>query len=215
MRLDIRSLLCLLTACFTEPPADRVWRCSVEQPLCPEGQTCVNDWCAKDGIATPDLASSSDGMQDMSMVKPCADGFPLGTQGVWACRGKFSPTTSVATALCQNGYKLCADGSRITDAECSNATIKGFFFADVPAQGSTGSVAKCAQGGVGNGSMWFGCGWYQGTRSPSERTQLPCKNLPLITYCDPLNNFTCNFTDLRLDAQKMDDARNGVLCCPP
>ena len=215
MRLAVLSLLCLLTACFTEPSADRVWRCSVDQPLCPEGQTCVNDWCAKDGIATPDLVSGSDGMLDMSMLKPCTDGFPLGAQGVWACRGKFSPTTSVATALCQNGYKLCADGSKITDAECSNATIKGFFFADVPAQGSTGSVAKCAQGGVGNGSMWFGCGWYQGTRSPSERTQFPCKNLPLITYCDTLNNFTCNLTDLRLDAQKMDDARNGVLCCPP
>ena len=214
MRLAVLSLL-WLSACFTEPPADRVWRCSVDQPLCPQGQMCQNDWCVKDGTATPDLALGLDGMLDMSMLKPCTDGFLLGTQGVWACRGKFSPTTAVAAALCQNGYKLCTDGTKITDAECSNASIKGFFFADVPAQGTTGSFAKCAQGGSGSGTMWFGCGWYQGTRLPSERTQFPCKNLPLITYCDSLNNFTCNFTDLRLDAQKMDDARNGVLCCPP
>ena len=38
MRLAILSVSCLLTACFTEPSADRVWKCSVDQPLCPEGQ---------------------------------------------------------------------------------------------------------------------------------------------------------------------------------
>ena len=213
MRLAILSLLCLLAACFTEPPADRVWRCSVEQPLCPEGQTCVNDWCAKDGIATPDLASGSDGMLDMSMLKPCADGFPLGTQGVWACRGKFSPTTTVASSICQNGYKLCSDGYKLTDAECSNTALKGFFFAN---QAGEGAVAKCAMGGPSAGLEWFGCGWYQSSLSnPTVRTPTPCKNLPHVILCDPGILFTCNNTDLRLDAQKMEDARNGVLCCPP
>jgi len=214
MRLAVLSLLCLFISCFQEQPADRMWRCSAAEPLCPDGQTCQNDWCVKDGTATPDLSIADGGAADMSK-SPCTDGFPIGTQGVWACRGKFAPNTVTASALCQSGYKLCADGSKLTDAECSSASIKGFFFADVPAQGTTGSVAKCAQGGPGSGGMWFGCGWYQGTRSPSERTQFPCKNLPLITYCDPLNLFTCNFSDLRLDAQRMDNAANGVLCCPP
>jgi hypothetical protein len=188
MRLAILSVLCLLTACFTEPSADRVWRCSVEQPLCPEGQTCVNDWCAKDGIATPDLASGSDGMLDMSMLKPCADGFPLGTQGVWACRGKFSPTTTVAP---QHFVKMATSSvqmvSRLTDAECSNSSIKGFFFADVPAEGSTGS--KCCREVCTRPCWELGlCGLDAAgirvlARQVNERSSL-CKNLPLITYCD-------------------------------
>ena len=214
MRLAILSLLCLLTACFTEPSADRVWRCSVDQPLCPQGQTCVNDWCAKDGIATPDLASGSDGMLDMSMVKPCVDGFPLGTQGVWACRGKFSPTTTVASSICQNGYKLCADGYRFTDAECSNTALKGFFFGEAPGKSTGPNAVNCAVGtGAGWGTVWFGCGSVQGA-SLTERANLACRGFFPYTLC--YNSiFVCDLNDGHLDKQKNDDARNGVLCCPP
>jgi hypothetical protein len=61
MRLAVLSVLCLFIACFQEPPADRVWRCSAEQPGCPEGQTCKNDWCVKDGTAQPDMSLMTDG----------------------------------------------------------------------------------------------------------------------------------------------------------
>ncbi len=217
MRLAVLSMLCLFVSCFQEPPADRVWRCSAEQPGCPQGQSCTNDWCVKDGTATPDLAvSDAGGGGDMSKP-PCTDGVPIGTKGVWGCKGRFSPTTTKASALCLNGYRTCVDGFKVTDAECSATTLKGFYFADVPAEGATGAFARCAMGGNGNGSMWYGCGWYQSQpgRASSERTNFPCKDLPLITYCDNPNLFFCSLTDLRLDAQRMDNPANGVLCCPP
>ena len=216
MRLAVLSLLCLLTACFTEPSADRVWRCSVDQPLCPEGQTCVNDWCVKDGTATPDLAMPDLAMSsDMLPKAPCTDGFPIGTKGAWACRGKFSPTATKAAGLCQNGFKLCTDGFLISDAECSSSSVKGFFFADLPAQGVNTSVAKCVDSipGVGAGSMWYGCGAVIGSSFATGRTQFPCKILALATYCDN-QTLICNMAVLGLDAQRGENAANGVLCCP-
>ncbi len=214
MRLAVLSL-CLIVSCFQEQPADRVWRCSVAEPLCPEGQTCVNDWCTKDGTAMPDLASSDAG-GDMSKP-PCTDGFPIGTQGVWACRGTFSPATTVASALCKNGYKLCKDGFKITDAECTSSTVKGFFWADVPAQGTTGSLARCvmAPPGSGAGSMYYGCGTLIGGVVPAERASQACQGLPLVCYCDQMKALNCNLTDWRLDAASGLNASNGVLCCPP
>ena len=218
MRLAVLSLLCLFAACFQDQPADRVWRCSEAQPQCPEGQSCVNNWCVKDGTALPDLSmADGGGTPDMTIPKPCQDGFPLGSQGVWACRGTFSPATP-ASSLCKLGYKVCQDGNKITDAECSSTAIKGFFFSALPAQGNTGKSARCVSSppGLGAGGMWFGCGWHQGTfGQPTERTDFPCAGLPLITYCSSQNMFPCNSSDLRLDAQTMSDARSGVLCCPP
>ena len=111
MRLAVLSLLCLFVACFQEPPADRVWRCSADQPQCPDGQSCVDNWCVKDGTAMPDLAANEDG-GTTDMASPCLNGFPIGSKGVWACRGAFNPTGTKASGLClQNGYKLCSDGS--------------------------------------------------------------------------------------------------------
>ena len=212
MRLAVLSL-CLFVGCFQEPPADRVWRCTADKPQCPEGQSCINDWCIKDGTAQPDLLMSSDGSADMSKL-PCSDGFPIGTQGVWACRGKFGSGGSVASSLCTNGYKVCVDGNRLTDAECSNATIKGFFFADLTGQGTSLSLFRCAMGGTGTGAAWFGCGSIVGTNTPTERTASPCKNIPLVSACDTVG-FICNKSDLRLSAQRNDSIQNGVLCCPP
>ena len=209
MRLAVLSLLCLFAACFQEPPADRMWRCTVDKPQCPEGQSCVNDWCVKDGTAMPDLAVAGNG--DMSVI-PCSNGSPVGSQGVWACKGAFSPTGPKASALCTNGYKLCVDGNKLTDAQCSSAMLTGFYFADVPAEGVNQNTSKCLAGGVA--SYWFGCGNYVGAQL-TVRTQNPCKGLPLVTACDPKSGFTCNFADARLDAQKSDNAANGVLCCPP
>ena len=210
MRLAVLSLMCLFVACFQEPPADRVWRCSVDKPQCPEGQSCQNDWCVKDGTAMPDLMSQ-DAASDMSMP-PCTDGFPLGSKGVWACRGAFSPTGTKASALCRNGYKLCTDASRLTSTECAS-TLTGFFFADVPGEGSMSNLIKCAAGGNGSGSTWFGCGTY--TDNPSADSSVGCKGFTRISFCYPARGFTCNASDLRLDAQQLDKPANGVLCCPP
>lgn len=215
MRLAVLSLLCLHVACFQEPPADRVWRCTVDKPQCPEGQSCVADWCVKDGTAQPDLAVTDGGGNSDMSKPPCTNGFPIGTKGVWACRGAFSPTGTKASSLCLNGYKLCIDGTKLSSAECLDSTLKGFFFADVPAEGSTGSLAKCAMGGSGSGQMWFGCGDFQGARTPSETSAIGCKSFTRMSYCDPGIQFVCNSSDLRLDAQQMNTATNGVLCCPP
>lgn len=216
MRVVVLSVLFLMS-CFQEQPADRMWKCSAAEPLCPEKQTCVNDWCVMEGTTTPDLGNV-DLMSVGDMAKPpCTDGFPIGTQGVWACRGKFSPTTVLASALCGNGYKLCTDGNKVTDAECSSTAVKGFFFADVPAQGGNGAVAKCATaGGAGAGGMWFGCGAAIGTSVPTERVQpgFGCKNLFLVSYCDGKILF-CNPPSLSLDSHRQENAANGVLCCPP
>ncbi len=214
MRLAVLSAFIGLSfACFTEPSADRVWRCSVEQPGCPDGQTCINDWCTKDGTALPDLSISDAAMfGDMSTI-PCADGKPLGTQGVWACRGKFSATTTKASALCLSGYKLCADANRLTDAECSATTLKGFFFGEAPAVGATSLVAKCAGTGPGWGGLWFGCGAVQ-DKLLTERAGVACRGFYQVTYCSN-QVFFCDNTDGHLDKQRNDDSRNGVLCCPP
>ncbi len=217
MRLAVLSALCFVSSCFTEPSADRMWRCSVDQPLCPEGQTCISDWCVKDGTAMPDMSVSDATVADM-FKSPCSDGLPIGTQGVWGCRGKFGPATTKASALCLNGYKPCADASKITDAECSATSLTSFFFAEAPAMGNSAAGAKCAVGtGAGWGSLWFGCGWTPvGTGgAKSERTNFPCRSLPIVSYCDNRNLFFCDFNDGRLDAQKNDEPRNGVLCCPP
>jgi hypothetical protein len=211
MRLAVLSLLCLSVACFQEPPADRVWRCSVDKPQCPEGQSCVNDWCVRDGTAMLDLMSQDASSSDMS-TPPCTDGFPIGTKGAWACRGKFSPATTVASALCKNGFKPCIDSTRITDAECSNAGLGGFFFADALGAGATALTLKCATStGSGWGGAVFGCGWLM--TNLYERSNSGCRGLFPFSYCNATN--PCNFNDGRLDAQSTTDARNGVLCCPP
>ena len=212
MRVVVLSVLFLMS-CFQEQPVDRMWRCSAAEPLCPEKQTCVNDWCVMDGTTTPDFGNV-DLMSGADMAKPpCTDGFPIGTQGVWACRGKSSPATTVSSALCGNGYKLCTDGYKVTDAECSSTTIKGFFFSDASSMGANPMVAKCGPGGAGTG-LWFGCGSAIGG-TPTERasTGYGCKNLYLVTQCDG-KVLSCS-TDPRLDGQSILNAANGVLCCPP
>ncbi len=77
MRLAVLSaFLGLSIACFTEPSADRVWRCSVDQPLCPEGQTCINDWCTKDGTALPDLSAVDATSELICLQVRATDGIP-------------------------------------------------------------------------------------------------------------------------------------------
>ncbi len=218
MRLVVLSVLSLVS-CFQEQPADRMWRCSVAEPLCPDKQSCVNDWCVADGTTMPDLAGADLGNADLGSAvdlakPPCADGFPIGTQGVWACRGKFSPATPVASSLCQNGYKLCTDGNKVTDSECSSPAVKGFFFADVPGTGVAPQQAQCAS--PGQAQMWFGCGSVIGSPQPTVRvgSGFGCKNFPLVSQCDNQILF-CTVADLRLDSQRLTNAANGVLCCPP
>ena len=213
MRLAVLSAFIGLSfACFTEPSADRVWRCSVEQPLCPDGQTCINDWCTKDGTALPDLSISDATVGDMSTI-PCLDGFPIGTQGVWACRGKFSPVTTKASLLCLSGYKLCSDANKLMDTECSATSLKGFFFAESPAMGSSQLGAKCAGTGASWGSMWFGCGSVL-DKPLTARAAMACRGFFPVTFCSNVV-FFCDYTDGHLDKQRNDDPRNGVLCCPP
>ena len=216
MRLAVLSLLCLFGACFQEQPADRVWRCSADQPQCPEGQSCINNWCVKDGTAMPDLSLPLDGAWDM-IGAPCSDRIAIGSSGVLGCRGKFSPNTTKASALCPSGYRLCTDASKVTDAECSSSSIMGFFFADVSGNWTGPQPPRCAIAGqAGAGNAFFGCGNILGAITPSTTTSTPCKGFSRLTYCNTTTPFYCEATEqLSLDNRRMDDARNGVLCCPP
>ena len=218
MRLAVLSVLALssLSSCFSEPPADRVWRCTTDKPLCPQGQRCVNDWCVQEGTAQPDMSVTADGSGTSDMTtKPCSDGFPIGTQGVWACRGKFSPA-SPASTLCLNGYKPCANASKLTDAECSSTDIKGIFLSTQAAQGSGSAGARCVTTPPASnaGSMWYGCGWEQ-SRKLTERAGMACQGFPLVHFCEIRIGFPCNLGEVRLDLQTNENPQHGVLCCPP
>jgi len=216
MRLAVLSVLVLssLSSCFSEPPADRMWRCTTDKPLCPQGQTCVNDWCVQEGTAQPDMSVIADGSGTPDMTtKPCLDGFPIGTQGVWACRGKFSPA-SPASTLCLNGYKPCANASKLTDAECSSTDIKGIFVSSVAAQGGSASAARCITSPPASnaGNMWYGCGWLS---KATERAGTACEGFQNIHYCGAMFGFPCNIGEVRLDFQTNENPQHGVLCCPP
>ena len=198
----------LLVGCFSTDPGNRRFPCD-ESHGCPPGQTCQNNVCQEDTAAPLD-ASATDltASGDMSMSRCSGNGYPIGTKGVWACLGTFSPAKP-ASSLCANG-KVCNDISTLlTTPECSTATNGLLGVAGT----GTGSVdLKCATGSSGVGLAWFGCGIRQ-SPTRSEPAASPCRGHTQVHFCNT-TGIVCNTSDYRLDAQTNTDANTGVLCCP-
>ncbi len=91
----------------------------------------MNDWCVKDGTATPDMSvSMTDGgaIPDMTTPKPCQDGFPLGTQGVWACRGAFSPASPRPPLFAKMATRSVAMATRSQMRSAQTLLSRAFSF---------------------------------------------------------------------------------------
>lgn len=198
----------LLVGCFSTDPGNRRFPCD-ESHGCPPGQTCQNNVCQEETAApldasTTDLTTTG----DMSMSRCTGSGYPIGSKGVWACLGTFSPAKP-ASSLCASG-KVCSDiTGLLTSQECL-AAANGLL--GVAGTGTGSFDAKCATGSSGAGLIWFGCGVRQGPIR-SEMATSPCKSHTQVHFCS-LSGIVCNTSDYRLDAQTNTDANTGVLCCP-
>lgn len=200
----------LLMGCFSTDPGSRQFPCD-ETHGCPPGQVCQNNLCQ---VSAAPLDGSSSGTDmampgDMSMSRCAGSGYPIGSKGVWACLGTFSPAKP-ASSLCASG-KLCGDvSSLLTSSECSGAA--NALYGESPASGATSLVAKCATTtGAGWGSLWYGCGVRQSPKSEPATT--PCRGFTQIHFCSG-SGFVCDFSMGVLDKQTNTDAQAGVLCCP-
>lgn len=202
----------LLMGCFSTDPGSRQFPCD-ETHGCPPGQVCQNNLCQVSAAPLDGSVSGSDMTLtgDMSVSRCAGSGYPLGSKGVWACLGTFSPANP-ASSLCRNS-KLCTDiSSLVTTNEC-NAAANGLL-GEAPGSGPTSIDAKCATTqGVGWGKLWFGCGKRQ-SPTPSEPATTPCRGHTQVHFCSTTTGVVCNFNDGRLDAQTNTDANTGVLCCP-
>ena len=196
-----------LVSCFSSDPGDRRFPCD-ESHGCPTGQTCQNNQCQAETAAPLDASISDLPQTDMSPTVCTGDGYPIGSKGVWACLGTFSPAKP-ASSLCNVG-KICTDISTlITPSECISATNVLF---GVPGSGSGPSSLRCATGTSGVNFMYFGCG-NRATPTKSEVALSPCRGHQMAHYSNP-DGIIYNTTNYALDAQTNLDPRSGVLCCP-
>ena len=205
MRRACAVIVLLLGGCFSTDPGNRQFPCD-ESHGCPPGQSCQNKVCQEDGTAPLDAGMDLAASLDMTVVRCAGNGYPIGTKGVWACLGTFSPAKP-ASSLCTNG-KLCTDiTGLVTKQECDSAP-NGLL--GVAGHGSGSLDARCAPAsGV---LMWFGCG-VRPSPLRSEPAPNPCRGHTQVHFCS-ISGIVCNMSDLRLDAQTNADANPGVLCCP-
>ena len=119
MRRACAVIVLLLGGCFSSDPGNRHFPCD-ESHGCPPGQSCQNKVCQEDGTAPLDAGMDLATNLDMTVVRCAGNGYPIGTKGVWACLGTFSPAKP-ASSLCTNG-KLCTDiTGLVTKQECDSA----------------------------------------------------------------------------------------------
>ena len=197
----------LLMGCFSTDPGSRQFPCD-EMHGCPPGQVCQNNLCQVSAAPLDGSSSGSDMAMpgDMSMPRCAGSGYPLGSKGVWACLGTFSPAKP-ASSLCSNG-KLCTDISTLVSKQECDSAPNGLV--GVAGQGTGSLDAKCApSSGL---LMWFGCG-VRSSPLRSEPAPNPCRGHTQVHFCST-SGIVCNMSDLRLDAQTNTDANTGVLCCP-
>ena len=191
-----------LAGCFSTDPGSRRFPCD-ENHGCPPGQSCQNKLC-QDEAAPLDAAWASDQSvaSDLSPTRCAGTGYPVGTKGVWACLGTFSPAKP-ASSLCLNG-KLCSDiTGLVTKKECESSP-NGLY--GIGGKGSGPDDAQCANQ-TSELSLWYGCG----IRVNSAAAINPCRGFTQVHSCSTL---TCNKMDLSLNAQTNNDPNAGVLCCP-
>jgi hypothetical protein len=119
MRRACAVIVLLLGGCFSTDPGNRRFPCD-ESHGCPPGQSCQNKVCQEDVPAPLDAGMDLATSLDMTTSRCAGSGYPIGTKGVWACLGTFSPAKP-ASSLCTNG-KLCTDiTGLVTKQECDSA----------------------------------------------------------------------------------------------
>ena len=206
MRRACAVIVLMLGGCFSTDPGNRRFPCD-ESHGCPPGQSCQSKVCQEDGTAPLDAGMDLATSFDMTTPRCTGGGgYPIGTKGVWACLGTFSPAKP-ASSLCMNG-KLCTDiTGLVTKQECDSAP-NGLV--GVLGQGPSSVDAKCAT--TGPVSMLIGCGIRSGPLR-SEPAIVPCRGHTQCHLCSP-SGIVCNMTAFQVDAQTNTDANTGVLCCP-
>lgn len=198
----------LLVSCFSSDPGNRRFPCD-ESHGCPPGQVCTNNVCQEPAAQTDAAVPSDAAVLDMTLSL-CAggNGYPIGTKGVWACLGTFSPAKP-ASSLCAS-KNLCTDiSSLLTNQECN--TAKNVVIG-VAGTGGTPSLARCATVSSGPGFLLYGCG-RRNTPTVSESAGNVCRGYTMIHYPNP-DGLQYNNSDYSMDAQTNVDPNVGVLCCP-
>jgi hypothetical protein len=225
MRNPVLALLWLLSlaGCFNPNLDSYMYLCSVANPCCPDGYTCVDGLCRRTdaGITTPAPSGVALGCASGQGYPVGADTLNLGTR-VWACAGTFSPSGPPASSLCSATYKPCDSGLQVAvDANLCQfppgcPIPMAFFVANVAAHHARGMpvdpVTSCGAATVpGDVNLWMGCG------TPGHDYVLQvgsgCQRLGQAIDCGaPDSSLQCS-TESTLDQITNTDPNNGVLCC--
>jgi hypothetical protein len=196
----------LLVSCFSSDPGDRRFPCDSEHG-CPPGQVCEQNTCEQTAAQT-DAALPGDAGTDLATTPCSGRGYPIGTKGVWACLGTFSPAQP-ASSLCSN-RKLCSDiALLVSAAECNTAKNP---LVGVAGTGGTSSLANCAAASSGPGLLLYGCGM-RSSVTKSEPAGNICRGFTMIHYPNA-DQFIYNNANYAIDAQTNLDNNAGVMCCP-
>ena len=209
MRLAVLSLLCLFVACFQEPPADRMWRCTVDKPQCPEGQSCVNDWCVKDRDGDAGFRHPDGPTGDMI---PLSDGSPIGTKVPGHAR-VLSHLDTKASMICLNGYKLCVIESKSRfNSALVQQSYRLLLLTCLPGRGSIRIEQVCwwTERWIGLSVVELSVGQnYE--REHSTRAGISARAGSAIQRAASLAIATISGWTHR----SRTTLQNGVLCCPP
>lgn len=132
MKRSLAAIAFLIPACIR--PDESLIRilCGNGQPACPDGQTCVDGFCAT-GSGAADLAMSSSDLAavpDLTEVQGCKAGGGMSAgPSATACPGTFN--VGEARGRCASGWQVCVTAANV-DQTAANK-LPGFFVADQPA----------------------------------------------------------------------------------
>lgn len=186
LRLWSLSLLC---ACYNPDLSPGRFSCGGEDPVCPEGQRCVQGKCRSDTGETA------------ACLQP--GGFVVGNvrgRDIYACPGVFAK--GGAQQQCVNGYRVCGSAEGVNLASCGT---NGFFLSRLNGRwDSDRRTVVCAMGGFQDP---LGCG-----DLPRGVKRADCGGFTAYLDCEEDDTFRCGGS---LDELSNGFAQNGVLCCPP
>lgn len=206
----------MLASCYNPDLSNGMYTCTKEEPVCPDGQYCIDNLCRFLGEKPParDMATVP---ADMASPTGCASkrGASLGPKA-WACPGKYAP--GKVGALCAPGYAICTSSEDIDLALCKG--VLGFYIANVRGYDERFDcdpyrMVHCNYMNQQERPLWFGCG---GSPLSFVQTCLQsCSgfnqalNGTLAARAMPIT-FIDSFTP-QIEDQRNDDELNGVLCC--
>lgn len=226
MRLSDVWLGCLVVAigacaasCFNVNPAGIDFLCSVYDPRCPEGQTCIDSHCRTplpDGRSAVDLATGDGGSTADMARSGCANNAGMQVGQAWACPGTFP--VGNATKQCATGFSVCKVAAGIDLDACNK--INGFFVADAlgysefsACRNVDANFFSC----VGYQPLFdhrlrFGCG---GLNQPYVLTNctLQCAGFDRALNCSREVDYTCGSSSGLADEANLLPS-SGTLCCP-